>query len=194
MPLVCSTANVDCAVSRVNDTVGAHVSRQTRATARFMGTELKAARRCAELSGLQLRRAQLPLVHGGLALRAALRSSLPRLGADLLVALNAAGAAAQAVQAASTLTIGPQGAGQVCGERIVLLRPLRMLIPLRVWRPCHWGQGQFSRRASSRKREAPRRGRRAATLAAGIRVVRGARSVVPQVRAALRVEKASEGK
>ena len=79
----------------------------------------------AELGELQLRRAQLPLVHGGLGLRAArrerfaahwaswadclpvLRARLPALGADLLAALNEGGGGlpcvAQAVQAASTL-------------------------------------------------------------------------------------------
>ena len=82
----------------------------------------------AELGVLQLRRAQLPLVHGGLGLRAAhserfaahwaswadslpvLRERLPALGADLLAALSAGGGglpcAAQAVRAALTLPPG----------------------------------------------------------------------------------------
>ena len=82
----------------------------------------------AELGVLQLRRAQLPLVHGGLGLRAArserfaahwaswadslpvLRERLPALGADLLAALSAGGGglpcAAHAVRAALTLPPG----------------------------------------------------------------------------------------
>ena len=76
----------------------------------------------AELGELQLRRAQLPLVHGGLGLRAAhrerfaahwaswadclpvIRARLPALGADLLAALNEGGGGLPCVaQAASTL-------------------------------------------------------------------------------------------
>ena len=99
----------------------------------------------AELGALQLRRAQLPLVHGGLGLRAAhsqrfaahwaswadslpvLRERLPALGADILAALSAGGGglpcAAQAVRAALTLQPatwqelwGGVAPGQVLGE------------------------------------------------------------------------------